>query len=91
MLTNQSIKNHPLYPEYRIMEKRYEKLVLEGKELQKEHDENVTYYITNHISDNKWQSYLEDSTSHLAIASVRLKITKDKMVKIREVLRENTA
>ena len=38
-----------LISEYNTMKKRYKKLVLEGKKLQKEHDADVKYFIDNHI------------------------------------------
>jgi len=60
--------------EYLMLENRYAKLVLEGKEIQKEHDEDVKYYIENHIRDSEWKGYLEKAASNLAISSVGLKI-----------------
>ena len=60
--------------EYLMLENRHAKLALEGKEIQKEHDEDVKYYIENHISDHKWENNLEKAASNLAISSVGLKI-----------------
>ena len=66
-----------------MLENRYTKLVLEGKEIQKEHDEDVKYYIDNHISDSEWKNNLEKAASNLAISSVGLKIGRGTLDQIR--------
>lgn len=81
--------NASLVAEYHILEKRYEKLVLEGKEMQKEHDEDLKYYIHSQISDHKWQKNIEYVTSKLAVSSVKMKIGKRTMNQIRKNLKLN--
>jgi len=75
-----------LVTEYRALKKRERKLIFEEKEIQKEHEENVNYFIVNHISDKKWQGNLEKSACHLASASVTMKIGKMKMEQIRIII-----
>jgi len=75
-----------LVAEYKIMKKRYKKLVSEGKKLQKEHEQDLKYFISNNISDKEWQGYLEKTGCHLASASIRIKIAKNKMSQIRTIL-----
>ena len=69
--------------EYLMLENRYAKLVLEGKEIQKEHDEDVKCFIENHISGYGWKGYLEKSASNLATSSLRLKIGRETLNQIR--------
>ena len=66
-----------------MLENRHAKLVLEGKEIQKEHDEDVKYYIENHISDYEWKGNLLKSASYLATSSLRLKIGRETLNQIR--------
>ncbi len=75
-----------LVTEYRALKKRERKLIFEEKEIQKEHEENVNYFIVNHISDKKWQDNLEKSACYLASASVRMKIAKERMKQIRIII-----
>ena len=75
-----------LVTEYRALKKRERKLIFEEKEIQKEHEENVNYFIVNHISDKKWQDNLEKSACYLASASVRMKIDKERMKQIRIII-----
>jgi len=75
-----------LIAEYHIMEKRYKKLVSEGKQLEKEHEQDVKYFIENNISDNKQQRNLEKTACYLASSSITLKISKNKMNQIRTTL-----
>jgi hypothetical protein len=72
--------------EYNIMKKRYKKLVLEGKQLQKEHAQDVEYFIKNNISDKKWQNNLEKTACNLGQSQVRIKIAKNKMNQIKDIL-----
>ena len=72
-----------IFTEYLMLENRYAKLVLEGKEIQKEHDEDVKYYIENHISDYEWKGYLLKSASYLATSSLQLKIGRETLNQIR--------
>jgi len=72
--------------EYKKMQKRYRKLVSEGKQLEKEHKEDMKYFIENNISDKKHQRNLEKSACNLASASTTLKISKNKMRQIRIIL-----
>ena len=69
--------------EYLMLENRYAKLVLEGKEIQKEHDEDVKYYIENHIRDYEWKDNLEKTASNLTISSLRLKVGRGTLDQIR--------
>jgi len=75
-----------LIAEYHIMEKRYKKLVSEGKQLEKEHEQDVKYFIENNISDKKQQRNLEKTACYLASSSITLKISKNKMNQIRTTL-----
>ena len=77
-----------LISEYNTMKKRYKKLVLEGKKLQKEHDADVKYFIDNHISDRKWQDDLETTACNLASSSLTMKIAKAKMTQIKNQLKK---
>ena len=72
--------------EYRKMQKRYEKLLLEEKKLHKEHQKDVQYYIKNHIFDKEWQKYLETTAYNLSQSSLRIKIAEEKMEQIRTIL-----
>jgi len=78
--------NDSLILEYNNMEKRYKKLILEGEKLQKEHTQDVEYFIKNNISDKKWQNNLEKTACNLAQAQVRIKIAKNKMNQIKTIL-----
>ena len=69
-----------LLTEYNSMKKRYKKLVLEGKQLQKKHEHDVKYFINNEISDKEWQGYLEKNACNIAIASIRIKKPKNKII-----------
>jgi len=80
-----------LIAEYHTMEKRYKKLVSEGKQLQKEHEQDVKYFISNNISDKEWQGYLEKTACHISTASIRIKIAKNKMKQIRTILFKETS
>jgi len=75
-----------LVTEYKALKKREKKLISEEKKMQKEQKENVNYFVVNHIWDKEWRGYLEKSACHLAIASVRMKIAKEKMKQIRVIL-----
>ena len=79
--------NASLVVEYYKMENRYVKLVFDGREIKKENDENLKYYIDNYISDHTWQSNLEEAASQHAMALVKLKISRSKMDQIRKVLK----
>jgi len=72
-----------LVTEYKKLKIREKKLSLEEKNLQKEHNQDVKYFIDNHISDRKWQKNLEKTACCLGSASVRMKIAKMKMKQIR--------
>ena len=72
-----------LVTEYKKLKKREKKLDLEGKNLQREHYQNVTYFIDNHIFDRKSQKNLEKTACNLGSASIRMKIAKMKMEQIR--------
>jgi len=76
--------------EYRKMQTRYEKLLLEEKELHKEHHKNVQHFIKNHLFDKEWQKYLETTACNLASASLTIKITEEKMEQIRIILFEES-
>ena len=69
--------------EYLMLENRHAKLVLEGKEIQKEHDEDVKYYIENHISNIEWKNNLERTASNLGSASVKIRIGRGTLDRIR--------
>ena len=75
-----------LFTEYKALKKREKKLIFEEKKMQKEQKGNVNYFIVNHIWDKEWRRYLEKSACHLASASVRMKIAKEKMKQIRIIL-----
>ena len=75
-----------LYTEYKALKKREKKLIFEEKKIQKEHKENVNYFIVNHISDKKWQGNLEKSACQLGMTSVRMRIAKEKMKRIKIIL-----
>ena len=75
--------NNSLILEYKKLKIRGKKLDLEGEKLQKEHNQDVKYFIDNHISDRKWQKNLEKTACNLASASVTIKIAKMKMDQIR--------
>jgi len=72
-----------LVTEYKKLKKREKKLDQEGKNLQKEHNQDVKYFIDNQISDHKWQKNLEKTACNLASSSVTMKIAKMKMEQIR--------
>lgn len=71
---------------YEHLKKRHEKLVLEAKELQKEHEQNVNYVIENNISDLKWKECLVKSKSNLDEASRIMKSAENKMIRIQFIL-----
>lgn len=72
--------------EYKKLKIREKKLIQEGKKLQKEHDENVKYFIKHHISDKKWQNNLEKDACNLASALITMKIAKMKIKEIQSIL-----
>ena len=72
-----------LVTEYKKLKIREKKLVLEGKKLQKEYNQDVKYFIDNHVSNRKWQKNLEKTACNLASSSVTMKIAKMKMEQIR--------
>ena len=76
--------------EYKKMQKRYKKLVSEGKQLQQEHKEDVKYLIENNISDKKQQRNLEKTACNLASSSITLNISKNKMKQIGIMLKEES-
>ena len=79
-----------LETEYEHLIKRHEKLVLEAKELEKEHEQNVKYVMENEIFDPKWQEYLVKTKSNLDDASRIMKSAEKKMVEIRcRIFRES--
>lgn len=71
---------------YEHLKKSHEKLVLEEKELQKEHEQNVKYFINNEISDPEWQGCLVKTKSNLDEASRIMKSAEKKMMEIRFIL-----
>ena len=73
----------PLVTEYKKLKIREKKLDLEEKKLQKEHNQDVKYFIDNHIFDRKWQKNLEKTACNLASSSLSMKIAKMKMEQIR--------
>ena len=75
-----------LFAEYNTMKKRYHKLVAEKNLLEKEHRENVKYFINKNVSDKEWQSYLEKTACYLTVSSIKIKITKNKIKEIRILL-----
>ena len=75
--------NNSLILEYKKLKIREKKLSLEGKNLQKEHNQDVKYFIDSHISDHKWQKNLEKTACNLASSSVTMKIAKMKMEQIK--------
>lgn len=75
--------NNSLILEYKKLKIRGKKLDLEGEKLQKEHNQDVKYFIDNHISDRKWQKNLEKTACYLGSASVTMKIAKMRMEQIR--------
>ena len=75
--------NNSLILEYKKLKIRGKKLDLEEEKLQKEHNQNVKYFIDNHISDRKWQKNLEKTACYLGSASVTMKIAKMRMEQIR--------
>ena len=75
--------NNPLILEYKKLKIREKKLSLEGKNLQKEYNQDVKYFIDNQISDHKWQKNLEKTACCLGSTSVKMKIAKMKMEQIR--------
>ena len=79
--------NRILIVEYHKMMKRYEKLFLEEENIRKDLDEDTKYFIDNHISDHKWQGYLEKTACCLGSASIKLKVAKSKMDQIKNQLR----
>ena len=72
--------------EYKKLQQRFEKLISDGKQLQKEHKQNLEYFIANQITDKEWENYLKKTTCHLASASVTMKIAEDKMERIKKML-----
>lgn len=72
--------------EYKKLQQRFKKLISDGKQLQKEHKQNLEYFIDNHISDKEWENYLEKTTCSLTSASVTMKITEEKMKQIKKIL-----
>ena len=78
--------NNSLTLEYKKLQTRYKKLLLEEKELHNEHQKDVRYYIKNHIFDKEWEKYLEKTACNLATASVKIKIAEEKMEQIRTIL-----
>ena len=78
--------NNSLVLEYKKMQTRYEKLISEEKELHKEHQKDVRYFVKHHIFDKEWQEYLERTACNLASASLRIKIAEEKMEQIRTIL-----
>ena len=75
-----------LVTEYKKLKIREKKLDLEGEQLQKEHVQDVKYFIDNHISDLEWQKNLENTACSLASTLVGMKVAKMKMEQIRIVL-----
>ena len=75
-----------LVTEYKKLKKREKKLDLEGENLQKEHNQDVKYFIDNHIFDSEWQKNLEKTACNLASSSLSMKIAKMKMGQIRIIL-----
>ena len=82
-----SEKHNVLVVEYNRLEKRHKKLVSEGREIKKENEENLKYYIDKHVSDHEWEGYLEKAASEYAIASVRMNIAETKMDDVRKTLK----
>ena len=78
--------NEQLILEYRKMVIRKKKLIQEASELQKEHDEDVEYFINHHISDKEWRGKLEKTACNIAIASISMKIATMKMKEIHSVI-----
>jgi len=76
----------PLVIEYKKLKIREKKLELEGEKLQKEHVQDVKYFIDNHISDPEWQYFLEKTACELVSASVGMKVAKMKMEQISIIL-----
>ena len=79
--------NGSLEFEYRKMKRRYEDLMFDEKEIQKENDENLKYYVENLISEPEWQDMLEKAASHLASGKVKMRIAEAKMEDIRKILK----
>ena len=73
--------------EYHRMKRRHDDLVFEEREIQRENDENVKYYVENHISDPEWQDVLEKAASHIASGKVTRRIAEGKMEQIRKMLK----
>ena len=78
--------NKSLTVEYRKMQKRYKKLVLDEKKLKKDHEENIQCFLESNISDPIWQNNLEKTACYLGTASVKLKIGKMKMNQVKDMI-----
>ncbi len=72
-----------LVTEYKKLKIREKKFELEAKKLQKEHNQDVNYFIDNQIFDREWQKNLEKTACCLESSSLSMKISKMKLEQIR--------